>query len=389
VIFALPGPPFFPHRASPLAATTARSDTGQSLLQNGAYRTEFWRESAEVALHRPLVGSGYHALATASALYTPSGWARSPLAHDGYLQAFSDGGLLLGVPFLASVVIVALWALRRFWVMVSRREGRLIDVTQLSVVLALLGGLAHSAVDFDWSHPSILVEAALLAACVAPAAGITRPSRANGPFVLRVASVGAIAALLAVEIPALHQWQTDQPVYSRTTASLLAAAQAPFGDYRPADTVLVQVVAGERQATNAQIATALRLTAADSAVDIHLSLLRDAAAARIGALSDPVAAARAELRHVDGSLDPYIPDLAQVMVDAGDPAQARSLLAENLQGQIHSGALNPAAVPELALWAQWLGRGGAYPCLVAGVGKVGGSDLVAGLPKPTSRCAQA
>lgn len=387
LVLVLPGPPFFPHRTSPLSATTARSDTGETLAQDGYYRTEFWRSSIAVAFHRPLVGGGYHNLAKASALYTPSGWARSPLAHNGYLQPLSDGGLLLGVPFLVAVMVVVLWAFRRFLSLLRRLRGRQVDVTELSVVLALLGALAHSAVDFDWSHPSILVEAALLAACVAP--GVRRPDAAHPRRwrnAVTGASVVALGGLLVMCVPALHQWQLDEPSGLDSTASLLADARAPFGDYRPADIVLLGYVGQVRSATPAQVSSALRLTAADAAVDIHLALLRDAAAAQIGTLPDAISVARAEMAQVDGSIAPYVPDLARVMIAAGDLGSARGLLRGDLQSQIAARALAPDAGYELETWAARLGRGAGYACLVQGISSVGGSDAVSSLPASTRAC---
>lgn len=156
------GPPFFPHRAEPLAATTTRG-SGQSLGQNGHYRTEFWREALRLFDRHPIFGGGYHSLATASVGHVPKAWALSPLAHSGYLQALSDGGLILAVPFLLScgalLLIVVILLVRA----VQRR-----DFSLIGFVLPLTMGavMAHSAVDFDWSYPADLMLAALLAGLV-------------------------------------------------------------------------------------------------------------------------------------------------------------------------------------------------------------------------------
>jgi O-antigen ligase len=112
VTFAVTGPPFFPHFSSPFAATTARSKAGESLDSSGHYRTEFWRQALAVGAHHPLWGGGFHSLGTAAVLYTPDWWATTQLAHNGYLQAWTDGGLLLAVPFLVVLAVGAWWALR-------------------------------------------------------------------------------------------------------------------------------------------------------------------------------------------------------------------------------------------------------------------------------------
>lgn len=156
------GPPFFPHWVGPFAGTHARAVT-QSLGQNGGYRLDFWREAVHVFQRWPVTGGGYHSLATASAGHVPAGWPLSPLAHNGYLQALCDGGLVLGVPFLAGAVIVGWIALRMIVRSVRRRDFGLLS---FAVPLCLLAMLAHSVVDFDWSYPADFLLTALLAGVV-------------------------------------------------------------------------------------------------------------------------------------------------------------------------------------------------------------------------------
>lgn len=382
VILVLPGPPFFPHYTAPWAGTAERA-ASESLAQNGGFRTEFWREAVQVALHHPIVGSGFHVLATASALYTPSGWARSPQAHDGYLQALSDGGLLLGVPFLCAVAIALFWGLRRLAAAMHRPSGaHAPDIIEMSAAVALLGGMAHSAVDFDWSHPSILVEFALLAACIAP---VARLSRAR-PWVAGVALV-ALGGVLAVSIPILHQWQIDQPNDQYSTSHLLADANASFGDYRPAQAVLNDVAYGNRVITTDQADQALTLTGNEAKVDIHLALLRDAIGAQFGLTNDPVAAAERELGRVDGSTAPYVLDLALVELEAGDKTAATVLLAADISSQSAAKGASPVLQSELELWARRLGVGEAYACEVATARpllKAEGDTAV--LPQPATAC---
>jgi hypothetical protein len=382
VILVLPGPPFFPHYTAPWAGTAERA-ASQSLAQNGGFRTEFWREALQVALHHPLVGSGFHVLATASALYTPSGWARSPQAHDGYLQALSDGGLLLGVPFLCAVAVALFWGLRQLRAGLRRsRGGQAVDIVGLSAAIALLGAMAHSAVDFDWSHPSILVEFALLAACVAPVVG---PHRA-GLWARGVALV-AVCGVLGISISALHQWQIDQPNEQYSTSHLLAEANAPLGDFRPAKAVLSDAAYGDRVITAGEAARALALTDEEAKVDVHLALLRDAVGAQFGLISDPVAAAQHELRHITGSTAPYVLDLALVELEAGDKVSAAELLTADIAGQSAVDAGSPVLQSELELWARRLGVGEAYACEVATARPLlEAQGDTAKLPQPSSAC---
>jgi hypothetical protein len=381
VSLVLPGPPFFPHYTAPWAGTVERG-ANQSLAQNGGFRTEFWREALHVFAHHPLVGSGFHVLASASALYTPSGWARSPQAHDGYLQALSDGGLLLAVPFLFALVIALFWGLRRLFAALHRPTGgQATDIVGLSVAVALLGGMAHSAVDFDWSHPSILVEFALLAACIAPKG----PSRFR-PWACGAALL-ALGGALAVFVPALHHWQVDQPNHELATSRLLADANGAFGDYRPAQAVLNDVAYGDRAMTVGEAGQALALTADEAKVDIHLSLLRDAIGAKYGLTRDPEAAAQRELQHVDGSTAPYVLDLALVELDAGDHDGAAQLLTSDITNQAAAGAASPVLNSELELWAQRLGTGRAYACeLAVARPLLNARDDTTALPTATAAC---
>jgi O-antigen ligase len=200
LVWMIGGPPFFPHQShSPVAGLAARA-AGQSLGQNGSYRLDFWREALGVFSRHPVTGGGYHSMATASADHNPHHWPLSPLAHNGYLQALSDGGLLLGVPFLLACAVVCWWVLAALWEAVRRRE---FGLTSFAVPLVLAALLAHSAVDFDWSYPADLLLTAILAGLVAgerwldrtPAPGSTRWTASLAAFAgVGLLIVGAVVA---------------------------------------------------------------------------------------------------------------------------------------------------------------------------------------------------
>jgi hypothetical protein len=384
VTTVLPGPPFFSHYSSPFAATVARSAAGESLAQNGAYRTEFWREAAEVFVHHPLAGSGFHAMATASELYTPATWAHAPLAHDGYLQPLTDGGLLLGVPFLLSALVVLSWAFRRIRRLAGDLRSGPADTLAVAFVVALLAAFAHSAVDFDWSHPSILVETALLAVCIAPPVAVGgRPRAAQ---VLTAGAAGLLVAALAVCVPALHQWQRDQPSVTASTGELLDAASAPFGDFRPARLLLETVASGRRAIGPAQAARALSLTAAAARVDVQLELYRDQVGASAGVLPGAAMAARATLARLPGGGAQYVAQEAAVFLAAGEASAAKRLLADDIAGQERMAVAQPDLFEELQLWASAFGRGSGYACELDAVAQLPGGVAVSALPPPTARC---
>ena len=111
--FLLPGPPLFSSSASPFAGTSARAGAGETLDQNGVYRTQFWRESLTAFGTSPLDGAGYGRVAAAVSGRVPSDWAVSPLAHSAPLQALAEGGLLLALPLGALLAAVLVALLRR------------------------------------------------------------------------------------------------------------------------------------------------------------------------------------------------------------------------------------------------------------------------------------
>ncbi len=278
-VLALPGPPLFDHWRSPTAATQERAAAGETLSQNGYYRTQFWREAAAVATHHPVSGAGFHSLATASALYTPVGWARSQLAHNGYLQPLSAGGLLLGLPALTALALIAAAAL----LTLRRRRGTPrgpTDPVAVALAVSVLAAMAHALVDFDWSHPALRVQLALLAACL-PALRTAR-RRAETPVprrttAVRVGAATVLVLVLGVELGALHAWQRGEAAASTLVSvpGALQAAGRPFGDYRPARTVLRKAVRDPATVSDAQAARAMALTAHIATVDVHLALLRD------------------------------------------------------------------------------------------------------------------
>lgn len=208
------GPPFFPGSSggvggSPLAGTTSRA-SGQSLSQNGGYRLQFWHEALRVFERHPIVGGGYHSLATESAGHVPHGWALSPLAHSGYLQAASDGGLVLAVPFLLGCGAIIMFVLFGLKSALVRRDASLTGFV-LPLVLGAL--LAHSAVDFDWSYPADFVLVALLAGLVAGmrwrnSSAVGRPGRLTACAVL----VGVVTLAIGAQAAWSGDMKLNLPV---------------------------------------------------------------------------------------------------------------------------------------------------------------------------------
>lgn len=196
VVWGIAGPPFFAHRSLPFAATSARTAAGQSLGQNGGYRLDFWREAIGVFHRHLLTGAGFHSLASAAVGHVPRTWPLSPLAHNGYLQVLSDGGLLLGVPFLLAVAFIAWYVVSALVGTVRRRD---FSTSSLVVPLCLGALLAHSAVDFDWSYAADFAVVAILSGLVLA----TRWSRSQPPRRPSGSRLVAAAVLVGVALTGL------------------------------------------------------------------------------------------------------------------------------------------------------------------------------------------
>jgi O-antigen ligase/polysaccharide polymerase Wzy-like membrane protein len=201
LLLVLTGPPLFDDRASILGATASRT-SGQSLSRNGGFRVEFWHEAWHGFTQHIWAGGGFGSLASSAASWVPKDWAISPLAHNGYLQALNDGGLLLGVPVIAITVWVVLATRRPLGRAVVRRDER--SLLPAVVGVALLGLLAHSAIDFDWSYPALLaVVGVLVGLLIGDAQGLgahrevrsSRPSRVGGVALVLASAVVLVATV--------------------------------------------------------------------------------------------------------------------------------------------------------------------------------------------------
>lgn len=207
VSLLISGPPFFPHWQWFGAGTAARG-SAQSLAQNGGYRLQFWHEALSLFARHPLTGGGFHSLATLTIGHVPAGWALSPLAHNGYLQALSDGGLVLGIPVAVGAALAALLALRSLW---SALRGRSLSPQRFGVPLAVLFLLGHSFVDFDWSYPVVMVLTGALAATLVRPLPATESEPGSGRARNWTWSIAAAALFaVAVVVPTgLSAWHGD------------------------------------------------------------------------------------------------------------------------------------------------------------------------------------
>jgi O-antigen ligase len=227
VTLAVSGPPFFASSASPFAATQARASGGDTADANSAYRVRMWHEAVIVFDHHPVAGVGYGGLQASATKLTPASWPRSPLAHDDYLQALAEGGLLLGVPFLLACSAIGIGLLRNLR---SRARRRVLDA-RTGMIIGAFALMAHAVIDFDWTYPALFTLAAVVsAAAIAPA--MRRPQE-NAPtrgvgrspgLHIRVALVAVLAVAIAAGGLAGHRGGLQLGFGAKTATAPVAAA---------------------------------------------------------------------------------------------------------------------------------------------------------------------
>jgi O-antigen ligase len=234
VTLAISGPPFFASSSSPFASTQARASAGGTADASSSYRLQMWHEAVIVFDHHPAAGVGYGALETTAAKLTPATWPRSPLAHNDYLQALAEGGLLLGVPFLAACAAIGVGLLRGLR---SRARRRVLDV-RTGLIVGAGALVAHAAIDFDWTYPALFTLAAVVsAAAIAPTlrrpnepssgtlrADVERPARLR----VRVALVALLAIAIGAGGIAGHRGGLQLGIMS-TSAGTIGATGAGIG----------------------------------------------------------------------------------------------------------------------------------------------------------------
>lgn len=189
VTYALAGPPFFPHRMSPLAGTAERSP---SLVGNGVQRLEDWRLAGAIFRHWPFSGAGFHSFSSATSIVTTKrDGATTAFAHNGFLQALSDGGIVLALPLFLAVAAVLVCGLRALPAAVRRG-----DLLLPGAVITLVVLLLHSGMDFDWSYPALLSLAALVAVLCLPIPGRPVVPHSSGRWLF--CGLGAILLMASV-----------------------------------------------------------------------------------------------------------------------------------------------------------------------------------------------
>ena len=149
-------------------------------------RLGLWRNSLGILRDHPWVGAGMGSFVTVYPAYqTEAQDLITEHAHNDYVEALTETGLLGGVLILAALVLFIPMMFRNLGVQLKREQGWI----QLGAAIACCGLLIHSFVDFNLHIPA---NAAWFAFCAGLASlsgrliptpgGMTRAGKFQSPF---------------------------------------------------------------------------------------------------------------------------------------------------------------------------------------------------------------
>lgn len=227
---------------SPLA--TRDQTAGHNLVA----RLGYWEAAAGMAATRPVTGWGPGSYRWASVPFYPSDVTLTGSAHNEYLEALAEGGLVGALPvWLASLCFgwLALGVLLRP-TPGSRSMARQAGAVSAAACAILL--LVHAGVDFDWDYPLLL---ALLALCggvlvgerlAARTAEGARPTNRAGALAAG-ASAGAVLILLVIAVAAVGLARKGHAPWEMREPLGRAVAALQVGDVDAAESALDRVAA--------------------------------------------------------------------------------------------------------------------------------------------------
>jgi hypothetical protein len=147
-----------------------------------ALRRNIWHDAARVVADFPLTGTGLNTFGTVMYQYQTSFPDQHVQeAHNDYLQLAAEGGLLLGVPIVATLILFIRAVARRFRAGEDDTRGYWIRV---GAVVGLMAIGVQSIVEFSLQMPgnaALFVVLAAIALHRAPARASSRPAAAPAP----------------------------------------------------------------------------------------------------------------------------------------------------------------------------------------------------------------
>lgn len=329
-----------------------RRQAGQGVGGSGEARLLFWRAAVDLWERHPLTGAGFDSFGSAAVPFMPAGAGLSSLVHNGFVQALSDGGLVLAVTLSLATLLAWGRSLHVGAREVLDRKGAL-AWDRVAPAVALCPLIVHSAVDFDWSYPALLAFVAVLAsvarrsASEPPAEQLDQPEqsrhRRGVPAAAAVVAVITGATLAATASAAVRYPSTPVPLALRPVASI--TDHSPV-DLRGAATCRKSLSSGDRQVVEA----ALACTEAAAADAPSLQLQRAAALTRLGRTGEAV-----QLAEQAAAQDPSHWTvrllLAQVLDLAGEHTQARDIVAQVRADRVAHGSAQDLQLVDRALAA--------------------------------------
>ncbi|MCK5861538.1 MAG: O-antigen ligase family protein [Candidatus Hydrogenedentes bacterium] len=137
-------------------------------------RFGYWRVALRMALDNPLTGVGLGNFAIAYPAYQYIGAGDVREAHNGFLQVFSETGLMGGLLFAAFWIYFGLWGAWRIVTEKNKKEKLLL----LGLYAGVVAFCIHAFVDIDFSHPSLVMFVMVYAGLFYARAAITRNTAA-------------------------------------------------------------------------------------------------------------------------------------------------------------------------------------------------------------------
>ncbi len=221
----------------------------ESAVGNGLARLHHMEAALGMFVADPLTGGGIGSYRTLALDHTPPNANLTSSAHDEYLEALGEGGILLALGFAGAAALLGLLALRRLVTAtpVDRREPgtELRGAFTVGAVGVVLAVGAHVGMDFDFGYPVIPLLAAVAGAGLygerrragvstdtdadATGAGVERGGRLAGLVAVPVVLVLAAGAAGAwAEMHANHE-QTGLSAAQYATAGVPWDLDASIG----------------------------------------------------------------------------------------------------------------------------------------------------------------
>jgi len=185
--------------ASDAVSVEGQNVSAKDLVDPATFRARFgyWKVALKVFADNPWTGVGLGAFSWSYPNYQYLGAGDVQIAHNGYLQAFCETGILGGLVLIAFwKLIVITGALRAL-----QESDPALRRLYLGILVGLVAFLLHSFIDINFAHPTLMVFAVVAAGLVytlAPES--SSPSRLAHLAVLPTLVVVALCCGMALRV---------------------------------------------------------------------------------------------------------------------------------------------------------------------------------------------